>query len=123
MFRIRCGLETAATFCHIAPGQNPSITIPSWGLEETASESGRCKENRLKPVLLGDLAVDGYFFAGVLGAVVCEVPGGHFLGLAVGDTDDDVAVPGPSVLTVVLAGARGVIGMGVIPANQLQAAF
>ena len=46
-----------------------------------------------------------------------------FSGLAVGDADDDVAVPGPGVVVIELAGRGWMIGMRVIPADDVDALF
>src|SRR5713101_1645013 len=51
---------------------------------------------------------------------VRQPPAGHLPGLALGHTEDDVAVPRPGVLAVILARQRWVIRMRVVPADQLE---
>src|SRR5713226_9455762 len=52
--------------------------------------------------------------------VVRQPPRGHVPGLAPGHAEDDVAVPRPGVLAVILAGQRWVVRMRVVPTDQLQ---
>src|SRR6266849_674779 len=63
---------------------------------------------------------NGNLLTGVVRAVVPQAPRSHFRGLAAGHADDHVAVPGPSMLAVILAWARGMIGMRMIPAHDVQ---
>src|SRR5260370_42322596 len=58
--------------------------------------------------------------ASILRAVVAQSPRSHLLRLALGYAHDDVAVPRPSVLAVILAGSRRMIRMRMIPANHIQ---
>ena len=58
-----------------------------------------------------------------MGAVVGEAPAGHVFGAAVGDADDDVAVPGPGVVAIELARLGWMIGMRVIPADDVDSLF
>ena len=56
----------------------------------------------------------------IRGAVVAQSPGIHIARLAGLHADDDVTVPGPRVITIVLAGAGWMIRVRMIPANQLE---
>src|SRR5260370_28463264 len=60
------------------------------------------------------------FLASILRAVVAQSPRSHLLRLALGYAHDDVAVPRPSVLAVILAGSRRMIRMRMIPAHHIQ---
>jgi hypothetical protein len=53
-------------------------------------------------------------------AVVGEKPGSHIAGLAAGHAHDYIAVPGPSMLAIIFAGLGRMIGMGMIPADEVQ---
>src|SRR5215831_5165538 len=48
------------------------------------------------------------------------MPRGHVLRGAILHADDDVAVPRPSMVLIILARARGMIRMRMIPADDLQ---
>src|SRR5260370_24986066 len=56
-----------------------------------------------------------------LGAVFVQTPGSHVRRSAVGHADDNVAIPGPSVIAVILAGPRRMVGMRMIPADDFKA--
>src|SRR5260370_40519817 len=59
-------------------------------------------------------------FGGKLRAVVIQTPGGHVLGRAVLHADDDVAVPRPRVISVILPRPRRMVGMRLIPADHFE---
>src|SRR5882762_10513138 len=63
---------------------------------------------------------NGDFLAGVGGAIVAQAPRRHVLRLAVGHTNDHIAIPRPGMLAIVLAGLRRMIGMRMIPADYVQ---
>src|SRR2546430_10279548 len=52
--------------------------------------------------------------------VVVQPPRSHVLWLALRHADDDVAVPRPGVIAIVLARTRRMIRVRVIPANNIQ---
>src|SRR6201996_6469448 len=78
-----------------------------------------CSRCGLGGVFAGDLQI----FGGELGAVVGEAPACHFFGFTVGDADDDVAVPGPGGVLIELAGLGWMIGVRVIPADDVYSLF
>src|ERR1700730_10039404 len=53
-------------------------------------------------------------------AIILESPGGQILWISRFHAYDHVAVPRPGVLTVEFAGPRRVIGMRMIPSQQVQ---
>src|SRR5215471_11102225 len=63
------------------------------------------------------------FLARVIRPVVAQSPGSHLLRPAVGHPDDDVAIPGPGMLAIILARTRRMIGVGMIPAQQVKPLF
>src|SRR5215475_1873087 len=52
--------------------------------------------------------------------IVLQPPRSHLLRLALGNAHDDVAVPRPRMITVVLARPRRMIWMRVIPADNVK---
>src|SRR5690348_9341475 len=60
------------------------------------------------------------FLASIFRAVVIQAPRSHLLRVALGYADNDIAVPRPSVLAVILAGSCRMIRMRVIPAHYIQ---
>src|SRR4029077_10203307 len=56
-----------------------------------------------------------------LSSIVVQAPGGHILGRAVLHVDDDIAVPRPSVIAVILAGPSRMVGVRMIPADDFEA--
>src|SRR6266567_1283932 len=53
-------------------------------------------------------------------AIIVQTPGSHVLRRAIVHADDDVAIPWPGVILIELAGARGMIRMRMIPANDFE---
>src|SRR5882762_2637827 len=66
---------------------------------------------------------NGDFLAGVGGAIVTQTPRRHILRLAVGYAYDHIAIPRPSMLAIILAGLRRMIGVRMIPADHVQVFF
>ena len=62
------------------------------------------------------------FFALKIGAVVGEAPGSHVFRNFVGDADDNIAVPRPGMIAIVLAGTSRMVRMRMIPSDNFQAA-
>src|SRR5690242_4831545 len=71
-------------------------------------------------VLRQSTLANRYRFRRKLAAIVAETPGSHVLRHALLNTDDHVAVPRPGVVAIVHARLRGVVGMRVIPADDVQ---
>src|SRR5437773_11743743 len=53
-------------------------------------------------------------------AVVGQAPGGHLLRRAFLLAHDDVAVPRPGMIAVILAGARRMVRVRMIPADNIE---
>ena len=59
-------------------------------------------------------------FALKIAAIVGEPPGSHFFRNFVGHAYDNVAVPRPGMIAIVLAGTRRMIRMRMIPSDDFQ---
>src|SRR5437660_1123303 len=53
-------------------------------------------------------------------AIVTQAPRSHILRRAMVHADDDVAIPRPGVILIILAGLRRMIRMRMIPPDDLQ---
>src|ERR1700722_17354444 len=71
----------------------------------------------------GVFAGDFQMLRSELGAAVGGAPAGDIFGATVGDADDDVAVPGPCVGLIELARPGWMIGVRVIPADDVDSLF
>src|ERR1700687_262962 len=60
------------------------------------------------------------FLTSIFRTVIAQPPGRHFCRLTFGHAHNDVAVPRPSMLAVILAPPRRVIRMWMIPAHNVQ---
>src|SRR5712691_1751314 len=53
-------------------------------------------------------------------SILRKLPGAHFLRSAFFHAHDNIAVPRPGVLAIILAGARWMVGVRMIPAHYLE---
>src|SRR6266705_2000044 len=52
--------------------------------------------------------------------IIVQAPGGHVLRRAMVHADDDIAVPRPGMIAVIVAGPRRMIRMRMVPAYHFQ---